>query len=76
MLYCFGKASRPNIGLTFKAWPERRCVATMRGIGVVFASSSRKNHDKRLYKVEAFVMRIFLTLFLYAFYRAENHYPM
>ena len=26
-----------NIGLTFKAWPERRCVATMRGIGVVFA---------------------------------------
>jgi len=39
-----------NIGLTFKAWPE-----LLRGIGVVFASSSSKNHDKRLYKVEAFV---------------------
>jgi len=32
------REARPsNIGLTFKAWPERRCAATMRGIGVVFA---------------------------------------
>ena len=42
-----------NIGLTFKAWPE-----LLRGIGVVFASSSSKNHDKRLYKVEACVRNL------------------
>ena len=42
--------NRPNIGLTFKAWPE-----LLRGIGVVCAWEFCTNHDKRLYKVEAFV---------------------
>ena len=54
---------QPNIGLTFKAWPE-----LLRGIGVVFASSFRKNHDKRLYKVEAVVG---FLLFLYFYFNIE-----
>jgi len=47
----------PNIGLTFKAWPE-----LLRGIGALFALLFCKKRDKRLYKVEAGVSHLFLYI--------------
>ena len=65
--YCLAARERlPNIRLTFK--PRSRAE---RGIGVVLAPSSRKNHDKVVYKVET-VVRI---AHLYRLSQASYLYP-
>ncbi len=56
-IYFFCPKGPANIGLTFKAWPERsEGLAWFLRKG---ALATRKNHDKRLYKVEAIVLRFY-----------------
>ena len=68
LLNCLGfffleLSGHSNIGLTFKSAPE-----LLRRLGVVFASSSRKNHDKGFIRLKRLLDLSLATLILHFFF--------